>query len=935
MTEINCFDVLPDSNVTHQELESALPQLKNYIENLYTGFGKIEDLSKLPIVAFFSDRIDKIEICIISKLSKKYKEHIDRINKEIKAMPLGSLSITLENGKNIVLGQPEQFSAIEANKLHEVIDQFGGDDDSKKKKNRFNTLTTKGSFFDDKYPYDDLLFNYDGNGILRRAMLYYTGPDGKKKGYQLDETEYEIASLFAKQLHMKDNGDKGYFSDKATGKTKKTDAQKRKFIDNFWAEFTKGKYCKRVIKQPCKSCDGKLKNKFCWAKSYLDFITIKQTDYQEYYYMSVKLRKIFKLYDKTDFNEFVRQIDLIAEKKVEDREFKKGDSPDKIALRKQDLIDREEKKHNRGYAFVDGRREPLGKVTPMLLRLFTGAKSKLYSPGQITARVEPEDCVLNICGGNIPKPPPGRCWGAVICDPTVKIVVWYKPIFLRDGVVKVLSDGEITFGDQSLISSKDKLFKFEKARKLNKNIQTVRSDYEKLLQSTNKEKQQIGVVVYLLDRYGFRGGSDEDKDSDKEEDGIGVTTLQICNIKEITPDSIHLNFKGKSGIEFDEKIDVPIFISELIQTFIAGRSPSEKIFNLIDLDKVNNYLHSIDKLFSAKVFRTRLASGIMFDCLETPNLKINQGDDKKETKNKFDGCNLSVALALNHKKKATEKQEEKLNGMKEEIELLKKKKPVDKKLIKQKEEIYKHNKQLWEVSITTSLKNYIDPRIVVSWAKQNSIDWDDNFDGKNKTVNTLDDLYLIPQIKFVKAKTEDDSEDGGAVKNAEFIWAIESVNETWNWDLSPLLIENILQPETESSNPVVKPKSVTKTKPVTKPNPVVKPKSVTKTKPVTKPKPFAKPKLVISDSSSDSDDDKPIYTLIKKKKNVGTEQDFKLLLEICENPTPKMKRKIKQIDKNVIKWLYPFCIYALNTIPDPPEFNFFIVKVYDIIKQHI
>ena len=56
---------------------------------------------------------------------------------------------------------------------------------------------------------------------------------------------------------------------------------------------------------------------------------------------------------------------------------------------------------------------------------------------------------MNICGGNIPKPPPGRCWGAVICDPTVKIVVWYKPIFLRDGVVKVLSDGEITFGTTS------------------------------------------------------------------------------------------------------------------------------------------------------------------------------------------------------------------------------------------------------------------------------------------------------------------------------------------------------------------------------------------------------------------------------------------------------------------------------------------------------
>ena len=52
----------------------------------------------------------------------------------------------MENGKNIVLGQPEQFSTIEAKKLHEVIDQFGGDDNSKKKKNRFNTLTTKDHF---------------------------------------------------------------------------------------------------------------------------------------------------------------------------------------------------------------------------------------------------------------------------------------------------------------------------------------------------------------------------------------------------------------------------------------------------------------------------------------------------------------------------------------------------------------------------------------------------------------------------------------------------------------------------------------------------------------------------------------------------------------------------------------------------------------------
>jgi len=923
MTEINCFDILP-GNYSEQELNDAIPHLKLYVENLYIGPGKIEDVSKIPIAAFFSNRIDQKQICVITKLAKKYKEHVHRINKKIQEHPIGNYGITLPNKKVIKLGKPSKFSPIEISKLSEVIDQFGGDTEIKKKEPRFKTLTTKGSFFDEKYPYDDLLFDYDGTGVPRRAKLYYTGKDKVRRGYDLNETEHEIASLFAKQCHMKLNGDKGYFSDKGTGKSKKTDAQKDNFIKTFWKDFTEGIYYKRVVKQPCVSCDGQ--SKYCWAKNIQEFENINRSDVTAHRYMRKSLSTIFKGYNNyknTDFGEFIRQVDFIAQQKADEREFRKGTTDDKIELRKNEIIQREEKKHNRSYALVDDRKEPLGKVTPMLLRLFTGAKSKLYSPGEITTKIEPEDCILNICGGNIPKPPQGRCWGAVICDPTVRIVVWFKPIIERKGVLSVVGDGDITFGDLSLISSKDKMFKFEKARKLNENIKIVKQSYESLLDSNNKEKQQIGVIVYLLDHYGFRGGSEEDKDSTKEEDGIGVTTLPINSIKSLTNSSIHLSFKGKSGIQFDEQVKIPSNISNLIKSFIEGRPKNSRVFNLVDLEKVNQYLHSIDSLFSAKVFRTRLASEIMSKCLNSKSLEIKQGDIKKISKEKFDSCNMTVAIALNHKKKATPTEEAKLKKMKEDIDILKKS-PKDKQKIKELENKYKLDKQLWEVNLGTSIKNYIDPRIIVAWAKKQSEDWNEDFKRKTTTVNNLDDLYLLPQMKFVKAKTEE--EDGGAISNPEFVWAIESVNHDWNWQTSPLLISDSLQPKDDADKQ--QPDKLPKPKPQPKPQP----------KPRPKPKPKPQPR---HDSSSDSEDDIPIGDLIKKRKDVevnipdylkqipGDDKDFDLLLKICLNQSIDDEQKLKNINPSVLKWIYPFSLYSITNDPESPDINYSIVSLCD------
>ena len=57
--------------------------MKNYIEGLYIGPGKIEDVSKIPLVAIYANDIDKKSICIITKTAKKYKNIVLNINDRI------------------------------------------------------------------------------------------------------------------------------------------------------------------------------------------------------------------------------------------------------------------------------------------------------------------------------------------------------------------------------------------------------------------------------------------------------------------------------------------------------------------------------------------------------------------------------------------------------------------------------------------------------------------------------------------------------------------------------------------------------------------------------------------------------------------------------------------------------------------------------------
>ena len=75
----------------------------------------------------------------------------------------------------------------------------------------------------------------------------------------------------------------------------------------------------------------------------------------------------------------------------------------------------------------------------------------------------------------------------------------------------------------------DDMVKFEKARNLGRNIESIRKKYTKDLSVSSADKRQLATAVYLLDILAVRPGTE--KDETKESDTLGLTTLKCENIR--------------------------------------------------------------------------------------------------------------------------------------------------------------------------------------------------------------------------------------------------------------------------------------------------------------------------------------------------------------------------------------------------------------------
>ena len=461
-------------------------------------------------------------------------------------------------------------------------------------------------------------------------------------------------------------------------------------------------------------------------------------DFQEY--LTPKAKSIFKSYNdflQIDWSDLIEKLEqkTLAEKELAKTKEEKVRKKQKTAQIKSEY----------GYAILDGK--PRQKIAPYQVEMpgiFIGKKGhpKL---GSIKKQIIPEDVTINK-GENDPTPTPpfGHRWGKVVNDYTkVWLASWKDEI---NNKIKY-----IWFSPEGVFKAQSDFNKYEKARKLHFQIEKIRTNYMKLAESSDMIKKQIGTVLFLIDRFGIRIGNETD--SDISDPVVGATTLLVSNINVDRTNIVIFDFEGKDRVRFYKELEVPEKIYKNFKELKEeeGKKGHNQIFDQISSDTVNTYLKDIDPDFTAKVFRTRLASEIMYNALkELPSIPAKS--PKTVIKKEFNKANIKVAEVLNHVRTAGQnKSMETLKNSLKEAE-----KKGDKKTINKLTEQIEEKQVLMSVAINTSLVNYIDPRIVASWAKS-----------QNVSINSVYNSTL----------------------QSKFKWAINLINskdDEWSWKYSHL-----------------------------------------------------------------------------------------------------------------------------------------------------
>ena len=369
--------------------------------------------------------------------------------------------------------------------------------------------------------------------------------------------------------------------------------------------------------------------------------------------------------------------------------------------------EKEQIKEKHGYAIVDGEKLELANFTIEPAGIYQG-RGKHPKRGCWKTQVQPEDITIN-CTSDIPNPPEGHKWKEVISNTKgLYICYWFENVMNCRKVVM--------FSRTSSIIQKKEEKKFDVGLNVVKNWDRIKNHIERGLISSDIEIKETATVCKLIMDLGIRVGDEKGKD---EADTVGATTLKKRNVS-IEGNSLTLDFIGKDSIKYHNTVNVEPILVTNIKTFM-NHSSNELLFPDVNSTTVRNYLRQGFGEISAKNFRTAKASKLMSE-----KLNVNGKDDMMI----FKEATIEVAKLLNHKKTVGKNFKEGMDKIKIRMEELmekketvndKRKKGLNKKIriLKMRLELKKKTK---DVSPSTSLTNYIDPRIVISWCKERNVE---------------------------------------------------------------------------------------------------------------------------------------------------------------------------------------------------------------------
>jgi DNA topoisomerase I len=434
-----------------------------------------------------------------------------------------------------------------------------------------------------------------------------------------------------------------------------------------------------------------------------------------------------------DFSMAYRLADEEKEMKEQEKEkYKTLSKEEKKSISQAKKAERERLKAIYGKAVVDGIEVDIANWLVEPPGLFMG-RGQHPMRGRWKPRVRPQDITLNL-GENAPVPEGN--WKAIIHDhSSTWLATWIEGLTGKRKYVWL--------HDSAALRQENDKAKYDKAKKLAEREGKV---HREVIRRMMRGDGKVATVAYLILKLAMRVGDEKDPE---EADTVGASTLRVehiefpqVNDKQI----IEFNFLGKDSVPWQKRLEVYSEDTKALYTnlkkFMQGKKPSDPIFDGINSRKVNVFLQQIMPGLTAKVFRTCIATRVVQRQLS--NAKVDKNSLEAEKIYAAKKANLEAAITCNHKKgidpknpaarKALEKFEESIRKKKDGIAKLKadfaaknwKTELQEKRLEERIEKLQMQlilQQETRDYNLGTSLRNYIDPRIMKAWLNYVELDW--------------------------------------------------------------------------------------------------------------------------------------------------------------------------------------------------------------------
>jgi len=464
-----------------------------------------------------------------------------------------------------------------------------------------------------------------------------------------------------------------------------------------------------------------------------DFAKTFNNKFKDLKYADIDFTQSYKLVDK---EKEVKELMTKEEKKT-------------LAVERKKI--RENMKISYGKAIMDGKEVDIANYMAEPPGIFMG-RGEHPMRGRFKPRVTAKNVTLNL--GKKAKIPDGK-WGKIVHDKDSMWIASWMDILTQKRKYVWLAD---TAG----IKQERDQAKYDKAKKLAKEIESIKTQISKDMQNKDPRTRKISTACYLIYRTAMRVGDEKDPD---EADTVGATTLRKEHIK-LSGNAIEFDFLGKDSVRWKETIlaeGQDKQFHDNLKELVSNKKNNQEIFDDITSRHVNAYYSTIVKGLTAKVFRTYLASSVVSKYLRAHDNIKSESNMKKLFHAKL--ANLDAAKMCNHKRtipknfdqtlekkkntlndvekaKPWQKYEESLKKTQSKIIKTEVQKETQKKQIKKIKTMIKKKKEKHaerveklqlqidltqktrDYNLGTSLRNYIDPRIFQSWTDEVVAEWE-------------------------------------------------------------------------------------------------------------------------------------------------------------------------------------------------------------------